>query len=187
MPNFSFNTELIRAKLGAEVADEFTKMENALNLVSKQTNANPVGPVEKPPQIAAVTAKVLTPGVHSVQIQDNSPINRGITYHFEASETPGFENAVLVQSGPSRDLPAAALGGGKIYWRAYSQYPTSDPSQPVYFGGQQTPKPVDAGGTARTSPITSAGSGTEPSLNPQLGAGFGFDTDRVPTTPKGPE
>lgn len=154
--------------------EAFSDLMSAVNNISTQGNTNPNGPVAAPPQISAVTAKVLSPGVHQVSIEDNSPVNRGIIYHFELSTTPHFETGtvVLAQSGPSKDA-IVNTGAGPLFWRGFSQYLTSDPSLPVYAGAA-----VDAGGAARTTPLTGAGSGTEPISKPQGGAGFGFTSNR---------
>lgn len=157
------------------------QLEGAVNNVGGQVNAAPVGSTGAPPKISSVTAVALSAGVHKVQIHDNNPATRGLEYHFEFSTTQNFEpgTVVLSQSGPSRDH-IISLGAGPIFWRAYSQYGgASPPSAPVYAGGS-----VDAGGGARTAAITGAGSGTESSLQPQPGAGFGFTPDRSPRLPK---
>jgi hypothetical protein len=181
MPNFSFNIDIIRAALGSQVADEFVKIQNALNLVAKQTNANPLGDVPAPPQISAVNVQVAQ-GVHDVQIQDNSPVQRGVHYFLEYSNSPNFSgpSTKTLSLGPSKNT-RIFLGNGTVYWRGYSSYPTSSPSAPVYSGTETQPTPATGGG-AISGPVglPGAGSGTEPSTFSKPGAGFGFDPDRSP-------
>lgn len=152
------------------------KLEAGVNNVAVQTNAAPVGVPEPPPQVSAVNVQVLAPGIHQVNAVDNAPVRRGITYHFEMSTTPNFQTGtfVLATSGPSRTA-IVPTGAGPLFWRAYSQYMTSDPSAPTYAQGS-----VDAGGGVRSASLGGTGSGTEPSVQPQGGAGFGSNVNRLP-------
>ncbi len=176
MPNFNFNIELIRSRLGPELADEFSKFELAFNTVNQQTNANPLGPVEPPPQVSGVAVVPKGGGVHQVTIQDNNPVNRGISYFAEYSLDPNFSTFTVVPMGPSRQLDVPA-GTGDLSWRVYSAYQTGGPSDPIYHTGT-----VNSTGTtaAAAAGIPGTGSGTEPSLQPQGSAGFGFDPVRLP-------
>lgn len=160
----------------AQLYEAFYDLMTAVSNTSDQTNSNPNGPVPAPPQVSSVTAVALAPGLHHVQVEDNSPVQRGVIYHFEFSLFANFPTGtvILAQSSPSRDA-LINTGAGGIFWRAYSQYPTSAPSPPVYASGA-----VDAGGSARLVGISGAGSGTEPSVRPLGGAGFGFNTNRLP-------
>jgi hypothetical protein len=154
------------------------QLENAHNNVGSQVNASPSGTTAAPPQVSAVSATPISAGVLHVQIQDNNPVTRGLWYHYEISTTQDFQVGTVIHAGatPSRDLLIPA-GGGAIFARAYSQYLTSPPSDPVH-----APAAVDPGGTARNG-FVGAGSGTEPSTTPQPGAGFGFNPDRSPKLP----
>lgn len=176
MPNFNFNIELLRSRLGPEVADEFSKLELAFNTVNSQTNANPLGQVEPPPQVSSVSVVAKGGGVHQVTIQDNNPVTRGISYFAEYSTDPQFSTFSVVPMGPSRQIDVPA-GTGNVYWRGYSSYPTSAPSEAVYHGGA-----VNSGGTTASAAagVAGTGSGTEPSTQPQGGAGFGFNPNRLP-------
>lgn len=179
MPNYNFDLELLRTKLGPEVADEIAKFQTAFNTVNQQTNANPLGAVTPPQQISAIAVVPKGGGVHQVTIQDNYPVNRGIAYFAEYSTDPNFSTFTTVNMGPSRQIDVPA-GLGNIHWRGYSGYPTSAPSAPVYFGGAGSPTPVNStGATASASAgVPGTGSGTEPSNQPQGGAGFGFTPNR---------
>lgn len=178
MPQLTINLELIRSSLGPQVADEIEKVQTALNTMAAQTNSNPVGTVQPPPKVSAVNVSPISgSGYHDVAIQDNNPVNRGVNYFVEYSTVPNFAGTTTktIPLGPSRNgrIP---VGSGPVYFRAYSSYLTSSPSDPVYHGNA-----VDAGGTfVSTSGLPGVGSGTEPSLNPQAGAGFGFSQNRLP-------
>jgi len=160
--------------------EAITDLMQAIQNTSGQTNANPNGKVDPPPQITSIKAESLAPGIHKVQIIYNNPVQRGIIYHFEFSDNADFRagSTILSQSGPSRDH-IVNLGAGNIFWRGFSQYPTSAPNSPVY-----APAPLDAGGAARTAPITGTGSGTDDSELPRGAAGFGFTADRSPRLPR---
>ncbi|HEV8491034.1 MAG TPA: hypothetical protein VGR76_02140 [Candidatus Angelobacter sp.] len=155
------------------------QLENAHNNMGKQVNASPVGTTSAPPNISAVAAAPFSPGVLHVQIKDNNPVTRGLWYHYEISTTQDFQVGTVLHAGstPSRDFLIPA-GGGPIFARAYSQYTTSAPSQPV-----SAPAAVDPGGTVRNA-FTGAGSGTEGLTSPQPGAGFGFNPDRGSPLPR---
>src|SRR5579864_8802672 len=189
VPTFSFNSELLRSKLGPEVADEFRNLEQALNTIAQHTNANPLGPVDSPPQISSVIATPKGGGVHQITIQDSNPVARGINYFAEYSQTSDFANFTTVPMGPSRQVDIAP-GTGPIFVRAYSSYLTSQPSTPVYHGGDPANQTaVNSTGTtaAVAAGIAGTGSGTEPSNNPKGAAGFGFDPVRGFNSPQIPQ
>lgn len=173
MPDFTFNIELLRARLGPEVADEMQRIQDALNNVAVQTNANPLGPAAAPPQISAVKAIGLGDGHADIAIQDNQPVNRGIHYFAEYSTTAAFSSSTTktVHMGVSKNV-RVPVGSGQVFVRAYSAYPTGPASPPVLHGGGAA---ISAGGTfAATAGNPGVGSGTEPSLNPRTGVGFGL-------------
>lgn len=180
MPNFNFNIELIRSRLGPDVADEFSKLELAFNTVNQQVNANPLGDVAPPPQISGVVVTPKGGGVHQVTIQDNNPVNRGAVYFAEYSLDPNFSTFTTVSMGPSRQIDVPA-GTGNLNWRGYNSYPTSAPSAPVYHGAAVNSTGATASAAAG---IAGTGSGTEPSVQPQGAAGFGFNPDRGSRLPR---
>lgn len=141
--------------------------------VGRQTNApTQLQAAEKPGNIASVSVTAKD-GIFHAQITDNSPVKRGLEYHLEYSTDPGFRAPIVIHNGASRDF-RGKLGNQKLYWRAYSQYPTSDPSQVVYYGGAASPLPVTGGGSESGPPVPqSKGSGTAPSTGLQGGAGWG--------------
>lgn len=174
------NRSVIRSgkATGAHMQEALDDLQNQIHLMAQQTNANPTGSVQAPPQISSVSVSFPAPGVHQVSIQDNNPVSRGIVYHFEASTTADFSQPILVQSGPSRDH-VNFYGKGPLFWRGFSQYPASPPSAPVYLGTPTSPTAADAGGAiARTGDLGGSGSGSEPTSNFRGGAGFGFDANR---------
>jgi hypothetical protein len=170
MPQFSIPNKAWISQLDPRWSEITDAIEQAINKVGTQTNANPIGTTDAPPQISAVKASTLAPGVLHLQIQDNNPVTRGLWYHYEISSSPNFEVGTVIHAmaTPSRDA-IVPIGGGPVFVRGYSQYLTSSPSSPVVAPGS-----IDPGGTARTGAIAGAGSGTEPQQAPQPGAGFGF-------------
>jgi hypothetical protein len=151
--------------------------------MADQTVSNPAGTVAAP-SAPAMLNSVAAGGIANHQIQDSSPVARGVVYHIESSPTQTFTSPTLVYSGPSRNF-SHFIGNTSLYFRAFSQYPTSAPSAPVYFGGASSPKPVSGGGAiVGPVPQPSAGSGTSPtSGNTSRPEGFGFAPSRgIPAT-----
>ena len=156
------------------------KLEQGINNTAQQVNASPVGATEAPPQISGIAVVPKGGGVHQVTLQDNNPVNRGIFYFADYSQDPNFSTFTTVNMGPSRQIDVPA-GTGDLHWRGYSQYQTSPPSEPVYHGVA-----VNSTGTTASAAagIAGTGSGTEPSVQPQGAAGFGFNPDRSPRLPQ---
>lgn len=126
--------------------------------VGQQTNATPASQeTPPPPQIHALTVTA-SGGVAHIQITDNNPIYRGIGYHVQISTNPGFSAPITEHMGPSRDK-RIPVGTQPLYYRAFSDYPTSAPSAPVYHGGSQ-PMAVAAIGSAQPAIPAGQGSGT---------------------------
>jgi hypothetical protein len=173
------------------------QLHDAHNNIGKQVNAAPVGKTPAPQPISGVTVTGAG-GVHEVAIQDNTPANRGLHYFVEWDTSKDFTNPRQESLGPDRQWRANLGVPGPIFVRAYSGYPTSEPSEPVYHGSSAGPIGVDAGGLTLTvsggtatgtitgpSPLANVGVGTEPSLLPQPSAGFGFDDTRSTVAPGG--
>jgi hypothetical protein len=150
--------------------------EDAINNAASQVNASPVGTTEAPPQVSGVSVVPKGGGVHQVTIQDNNPVTRGISYFAEYSLDANFSTFTTVPMGPSRQLDIPA-GTGALNWRVYSAYQTSAPSTAVYHDVA-----VNSTGTTASAAagIPGTGSGTEPSVQPQGAAGFGFNPNRLP-------
>ena len=148
-----------------------------LQTIAKQVVASPTGSVAAPSVISALSVTA-SGGIFDMQIQDNSPVSRGINYFVEYSTTPDFAQPHVVDLGASRTY-RATWGNQTLYFRAYSQYATSAPSQAVYFGSATSPTAVAGGGaSAGPSPHPSTGSGTAPNTGQQGGAGFGYVPSR---------
>ena len=145
--------------------------------VATQVAATPVGSTNAPPTISALTV-VASGGTFDIQVQDNSPVQRGINYFVEYSTAPDFAQPHVVDLGAARTY-RATWGNQTLYFRAYSQYPTSPPSATVYFGPANAPTAVAGGGaSAGPTPQASTGSGTAPNNGQQGGAGFGYTPTR---------
>lgn len=144
----------------------------------QQVVVTPGGVTDPPPQISGVTVQVTkTAGLFDVAIQDNTPVSRGINYFAEWSLTANFSKPVVIDMGASRNL-SIFLGGQTVYWRAYSSYPTSAPSAPVYFGTAASPTAVVGTVVGSATPLASTGSGTSPSSGTQGNSGFGQNPAR---------
>ena len=133
-------------------------LRTMVNNVGQQTNATPSAQdTPPPPQIHAVSVSA-GGGVAHVQITDNNAVYRGISYHVQYAPDAGFNSPITVHMGPSRDI-RIPVGNHPLHYRAFSDYPTSGPSAPVYHGGAQ-PIPVAATGTDQPSIPAGQGSGT---------------------------
>jgi len=151
-------------------------LEQRIDTLAGQLAANPHGVVVAPPDISALTV-LASNGIFDIQIQDNAPVNRGINYFVEYSTTANFAQPHAVDLGASRSY-RATWGSVTLYFRAYSQYPTSSPSATIYFGPANAPTAVVGGGAAGPAPQASTGSGTASNNGQQGGAGFGYQPSR---------
>ena len=172
------NLNYIRGK-DARLYEAIIDIRSGLERMARQVVANPSGQMPSPPQISSLTVAAAN-GVFSAQIYDNNPVLRGIEYFIEYSSTSNFQAGkfYVAHLGPSRDWQAF-LGNVTMYFRAYSSYPTSEPSAPVYYGPPNNPTAVVGGGTI-TPPTrpAGAGSGTSPSDGSLGGSGYGRSTER---------
>lgn len=150
--------------LGEALDDVLAKVAN----VAAQTVAAPTGVTPAPPQVSAVTVTAAD-GVFDAVISDNNPVSRGLNYFLEYSDNVGFTAPTVLDLGASRNW-RGYLGNLTLYFRGYSQYPTSAPSAPTYFGNPTT---VVGGGAAGPTPNPSAGSGTAQDNGEDGGSGFG--------------
>lgn len=144
---------------GRYIFEAFRNIQKQLSNTSVQTNSSLTGSQSAPPpQINAINVTA-SGGVAHVQITDNNQnLYRGVTYHVQYSTDPGFANPITHHMGPSRDA-RIPVGTQPIYYRAFSDYPTSEASVPVYHGGSQ-PVPVTASGTEQPPIPAGQGSGT---------------------------
>jgi hypothetical protein len=141
--------------------------------LANQTNSDPrSAAVAAPPAISKLTVTAAQ-GVHEIAIEDNtSPVVRGINYYAEYSPSKNFSQPTVIDLGSSRNY-RKFLGNQTLFWRAYSSYPNSARSEPVYHGAPNNPFPVIGGG-AITGPTLapSNGSGTAQGADGSDG-GFG--------------
>ena len=178
MPNFQVpNIPYIKTK-DPRFAEAMLAVEQAINNIATQTAASAQGPQGPSPTPAALNVTAAS-GVFDIAITDNAPIQRGVEYFLEYSETAAFNQPTVIHLGTTRNL-RVFLGNQTFYWRAYSQYgPASAPSPPIYFGGHSSPTPVVGGGTITgPTPLASAGSGTAPTNGLTGGAGYGYNPSR---------
>jgi len=154
------------------VYEALTQLVNGVNAVGLATGVDPSGALKAPPPIGNLNV-VAANGIFDLAITDNSAVRRGIFYFAESDTTPAFSRPYVHFLGSSRNL-RISLGNQTLYWRAYSQYLGSDPSQPVPFGTPATA--VSGGGTAAGPALqASQGSGTAPGT--EGGSGFGRRTE----------
>lgn len=118
-------------KLYEALSDIITASQN----ITQQVNGNPNGQPAAPPKISALRV-VARDGYATVAIQDDNEIYRGISYYVDHADNAQFTNPTVVYLGDSRNV-VVPIGRQTRYFRAYSAYPASSPSEPVYFGGAQ--------------------------------------------------
>jgi len=180
-------TILRKQENGKFIQSALQRIEDAVNALGKNSAVAPKGKIPSPPQVNALTVKTDGNGLVHAVVSDSNPIAKGLHYFVEYSTDPAFSQPHVVHLGASRSmnpitLPASDDDGNpqRFFFRAYSQYPGSDPGAPQHFGGD-TPTPIDPGGTAQMTLIPSTGSGTAPNDGQRGGSGFG----RVLVRPQG--
>ena len=146
--------------LGAKLAELLHSMGTGVNNLEAQTNGNVQGPPQPPQKIDGLSVTAQN-GHFSVAITDNSKLYRGVSYYVEHSSDPNFTNPIVEHIGTTRNK-TLFLGNVTRYFRAYSAYSPSAPSDAVYHGGTQ-PLAVSGGGAIGGPPeMPSQGSGTGP-------------------------
>lgn len=128
----------------------FTAIQDAITNLSVQGNLDPTGTSSGTPPPVSGLSVVEKDGIHDVQIQDQSPANRGLNYFAYYSRTADFQNEHKVDLGASQNI-RVNLGAGQYHWRVNSAYPTSAPSDHVYH------PPVGSG--THAGPAMQAGQG----------------------------
>lgn len=154
------------------------KIIEGTNTVASNTASSAVGRITAPPPINGLNVKVAGEYAH-VTIDHSGDIQQGVHYFVEAANNENFAGAHPIHFGTSRTrdpihLAAKDSDGNaqKWYLRGYAQYPGSDPSQPVVYGGA-SPTPISTTGTTQLSWNPSTGSGTAANNGQQVGWGFG--------------
>lgn len=143
---------------GKYLFDAFRNVQKQLSNVATQANTSLTGAQSSaPPQVNAVNVTA-SGGVAHIQITDNNPVYRGITYHVQYATDAGFSAPCNGPSGPSRDI-RIPVGNQPLFYRVFSDYPTSPASEPVYHGGA-TPQAIAATGATAPPVPSGQGSGT---------------------------
>lgn len=157
----------------------------AVNTLADNTASSAVGRLAPPPPINALNVKVAGEYAH-VTIDHSSVIQQGIHYFVGVANNPAFAGEWPLHFGTSRTrdpIHLAALddNGDPQTWylRGYAQYPGSDPSVPVNYGGPK-PTAITPTGTTRLTWQPSTGSGTAANTGAQPGWGFGKILRRQP-------
>jgi hypothetical protein len=154
------------------------KLITAVNTVADNTGSSAVGRSAAPPKINGLNVKVSGEYAH-VTINHTGPIQQGVHYFVEAATNENFTGAHPIHFGTSRTrdpihLAAKDDAGNpqKWYLRGYAQYPGSDPSTAVNYGGE-SPTPITPTGSTQLTWNPSTGSGTAANTGGQIGWGFG--------------
>ena len=150
----------------------------AVNTLADNSATSAVGRLAPPPPINGLS--VTTGGEYAhIVIQHSGAIQQGVHYFVEVANNPNFSGAHPIHYGTSRTrdpIHLAPLDAGgetqKWYARGYAQYPGSDPSEPIVYGGA-SPKAITTTGTTRLTWNPSTGSGTASNTGQQIGWGFG--------------
>lgn len=160
------NLDYIRSLKSQDFPDLGAKLYEALNAIQtqalniqQQSNTSATGQPQAPPKISGFNVTGQN-GHFNLKVEDSNPIYRGIQYYAEYDTTPHFSNPQVVHLGDARNHNVF-LGNGTYYWRAYSSYAGSGPSDAVYHGSSAQPSAVVGGGPIGSPAIqASQGSGT---------------------------
>lgn len=114
------------ARRDAYVYEALKRIVDAVNNLGKGIGLDPSQPAGPPRAIASLSVRAQD-GIFDLAIADPSPVERGIFYFAESDTSPAFPAPTVYFLGSSRNL-RLALGNLTLYWRAYSQYPGSNPS-----------------------------------------------------------
>lgn len=145
--------------------------------VADQTTATIGGTTPPPPKLASINVTAAG-GIFEGALVDNGPVQRGINYFAEYSDSPTFVKPKVLDLGQSRNF-RENLGNLTLFWRGYHGYPTSPRSDPVYHGGSATNPVAVVGGGATTGPALQASQGSGTSDGPNGGdGGFGNEPTR---------
>lgn len=159
------------------------KIINGVNTLADNTASSAVGRLAPPPPIQGLNVTVGGEYAH-VTINHNAAIRQGVNYFVEMANNPSFIGAHPIHYGTSRTrdpihlAPLDSTGAAQSWYaRGFAQYPGSDPSEPVVYGGT-SPTPITTTGTTRLTWNSSTGSGTASNNGSQTGQGFGKQATR---------
>lgn len=154
------------------------KIITSINTLASNTGSSAVGRSTPPPPINALNVKVSGEYAH-VTIDHSGDIQQGVHYFVEAANNANFIGAHPIHFGTSRTRDPIHLAANdddgapqKWYLRGYAQYPGSNPSEPVPYGGT-SPTEITTTGTTNMTWHPSTGSGTASNSGQQAGWGFG--------------
>lgn len=158
------------------LAEALESLGRHIGAVADQTTATVHGTTQPPPPPDKLDVKAAG-GIFEAAVTHNAPIQRGANYFLEYSTSPSFAQAYTLDMGASRN-ERRNLGNQTLYFRARVSYPTSPPSDPIYFGSAGQPTAVVGGGSVTgPNPLPSQGTGTSSGANGGDG-GFGNNPDR---------
>lgn len=164
-----------------KTAEIIAQLIVSVNKLNNYHGIDTSGAVTAPPTIGQLSVSAAN-GVFRATIIDKGAVNKGITYFLEHDTVPTFTHPVTVFLGPSRDW-VDFLGSATFYFRAFSQYPLSPPSNKIYLGTPLSPTGLAGGGAiAGPAPLPEQGSGTNPTLP---GTGYGVAIVQPPSTFRG--
>ncbi len=151
---------------------------DGVNTTADNLGGSAVGRLSPPPPINGLSVSVGGEYAHVV-IQHSGPIQQGVRYFVEVANNQAFSGAHPIDYGTSRTrdpihlAPLDSTGNPQSWYvRGFCQYPGSDPSVPVAYGGA-SPTAITTSGTTRLTWNTSTGSGTSANTGQQVGWGLG--------------
>jgi hypothetical protein len=167
-----------------ELGSLLQRIITGVNTLADNTASSAVGRLSPPPPINALNVKVSGEYAH-VTIDHSGDIQQGVRYFVEAANNVNFIGAHPIHFGTSRTRDPIHLApkddaGAEQKWflRGYAQYPGSDPSTPVPYGGT-SPTPITTTGATQMTWNPSTGSGTSSNSGQQVGWGYGKISKRA--------
>ncbi len=137
----------------------------AIQTTAKNAAVSPTSKISAPDPPNAVNVKVSGEMMQLV-VNHDAPVQKGVRYISHIATNPQFSGAIIVDHGASRapqhiTLPTKDSSGvnHNYYVATVAQYPGSNPSKPVFYGGE-TPVAVTMGGTTQMDIQPGTGSGT---------------------------
>jgi len=159
------------------------KIINGVNTLATNTASSAVGRLAPPPPINGLNVTVGGEYAH-ITINHSGAIRQGVHYFVEVANNSSFIGAHPIHYGTSRTrdpihlAPKDSSGAAQNWYaRGFAQYPGSDPSEPVVYGGA-SPTPITTTGSTQLTWNQSTGSGTASNNGSQIGWGFGKQATR---------
>jgi hypothetical protein len=159
------------------------KIINGVNTVATNAATSAVGRLAPPPPINGLNVTVGGEYAH-ITINHSAAIRQGIHYFVEVATNKEFIGAHPIDYGTSRTrdpihlAPMDSTGAAQTWYaRGFAQYPGSNPSKSVPYGGT-SPTPIVTTGSTQLTWNPSTGSGTAANSGSQTGQGFGKQATR---------